>query len=66
MKGYRTLLANLLVALPLVFDWLLTNGETIKVLFSDPKHAAIAVLAINVLNIVLRVITTTPVGKKEQ
>lgn len=35
-------------------------------LFTDPKVAALVVLGLNVMNVMLRLITTTPVGGKDE
>jgi hypothetical protein len=65
MKGFRTLIFNgIAVALPLigevlafldVFDW-----RSIL----PPENAGWFILGIGVLNIILRFVTTTPVGKR--
>lgn len=65
MKGFRTLIFNTAIAvLPVlgetlafldVFDW-----KTIL----PPEYAGWFILAIGLLNIWLRMITTTPVGEK--
>lgn len=61
MKGYRTILANIVLAAPLVAE-----------LFVDPHFGAVLPdgwqkwygLAVVVANMYLRTITTTPLGKR--
>jgi hypothetical protein len=65
-KGWRTALANLVAAVPVVgaevasqlggFDWT-------KVM--SPQNAGLAALVVLVMNVVLRAVTTTPIGKSE-
>ena len=65
MKGFRTLIFNLIVALvPVV-------GETLAFLnifdwksILPSQYAALAILVIGLANIWFRYITTTPIGKK--
>jgi hypothetical protein len=59
MKGYRTLLFSLAVAVVGVlqsFDW-----ATVV----PPEHAGIALTVVGVISAVLRFLTSTPVGEKE-
>lgn len=65
MKGYRTILLNLGLLLLAVTDYFVASGTLLGTLLDNPKHAALAVAAVNVLNIALRFVTTGPVGKKE-
>ena len=65
MKGFRTLILNALIVLVPVL------GETLSFLdvfdwksVLPPQYAGFAILIIGLLNIWLRFITTTPVGKK--
>jgi len=66
LKGYRTLLFNLIPILILLGDYVLANGNLISLLITDPTTAAIVVALINMVNIVLRFVTTTPAFKKEE
>ena len=66
MKGYRTIFANLIPLVALLTDYLAGNSEFVKMVAHNPERAVLAVGFINVLNIILRAVTTTPVGKKEQ
>ena len=63
MKGYRTILLNLAMLLIPICDYLVTGGTLVSTMIDDPKWATIVVVTINILNIVLRFITTTPIGK---
>lgn len=64
-KGWRTLAFNLLAAIPLVgapltdalmgFDWSL---------FFDKASAATMTLAVTIGNVLLRAVTSTPLGSK--
>ncbi|HEY7460098.1 MAG TPA: hypothetical protein VH765_15245 [Xanthobacteraceae bacterium] len=59
MKGYRTLLFSLAVAIVGVlqsFDWATVIA---------PEHAGIALTVIGVAGAVLRFLTSTPVGASE-
>ena len=57
MIGYRTLTFNAVVALLTAvvgYNW----GDILP-----PKYALIGIVIVNVANMILRAITTTPVGK---
>jgi hypothetical protein len=59
MKGYRTLLFSLAVAIVGVlqsFDWAMIVA---------PEHAGIALTVVGVASAVLRFLTSTPVGANE-
>ncbi len=63
-KGWRTVTVNVLLgAVTLVtpvLDYLVVfDFDT----FMSPKNAAVALLAVNVVNLVLRNMTKTPLGK---
>lgn len=62
MKGWRTLLANALIVLAGIIAYLDMAGLAAII---PPKYSWVPI-AIGVLNIVLRYMTTTPVGKKEE
>ena len=64
LKGYRTVLVNLALALVAVTDYFVASGSIIGALFDSPRQAALAVAGVNVLNILLRFVTTGPVGKE--
>lgn len=65
MKGYRTVLANLVMGLPLLVEMFLQ-------VFVSPQFGAIIpaewlpryALAVVVANLILRAVTSTPLGKK--
>ena len=65
MKGYRTIALNGLMIALLLTDYLVANTGVIAQVFSDPKHAALAMIGVNGLNIALRFFTNTPVGKRD-
>lgn len=65
MKGYRTLLVNGAMLAALLADYVAANATLFGSLFSNPKHAALAIVLVNVANIVLRFVTTTAVGGKQ-
>lgn len=64
MKGYRTLLVNTLPMVTLITDYFVNDAALFRLLIEDPKDAALAIAGINVLNIILRFLTTTAVGNK--
>lgn len=64
MKGWRTVGLNILLALLAVTDYLVSAAGMLPSVFSDPKQATLIVLGVNMVNVVLRFITTTPVGKR--
>lgn len=65
-KGFRTILVNGFIA---VAGAALIVAEQFTgfnwSVFVDPKWVAVAVIAMNCVNIFLRSITTTPLGQKE-
>ena len=62
LKGYRTVLVNApLVAIPLL-DQIISNGALIGAL---TPYAGQIVAAAGLINILLRAVTNTPIGKKE-
>ena len=65
MKGYRTLVFNLVPMLAVIFDYLILQGDLVKLMITDPTIAALTMCGINCINIALRFMTTTPVGQKE-
>lgn len=63
MKGYRTLALNsALVVAPLV-EYLANDGVLVQAVMG--AHAPVVLSAIGLINIVLRLVTTTPVAKAE-
>lgn len=66
LKGYRTLLFNMIPMLAVVFDYLILQGDLVKLMISDPTTAALVMCSINCVNIMLRFATNTGVGKKEE
>lgn len=65
MKGYRTIAVNLALMLLALTDYFIANGTLVAQVVENPKASALVVAGINVLNIVLRFATTSPVGRKE-
>jgi hypothetical protein len=59
MKGYRTIIFNVLAMLVPIFS--LTEWHAIL----PPEWSAYWMLAVGVGNVILRSITTTPVGRRE-
>ena len=66
MKGYRTIIANLVPLVALLTDYLVGNSEFVKLVAHNPERAVLVIGFLNMGNIILRFVTTTPVGKKEQ
>ena len=64
LKGYRTLLFNVVTAAPVVFDIAVQSAAdpTISAII-PPEYLPYYLAAVTIGNIVLRVVTTTPVGK---
>jgi hypothetical protein len=65
MKGYRTLLVNLIPMLVMLTDYLVGNSVFVNHLVKNPETAIVVIGTLNVVNIILRFLTNTPVGKKE-
>lgn len=66
MKGWRTIALNVALAGAAVFDYLSASQGLIERAVDNPKHAALVVLAVSVVNILLRLVTTGPVGKADK
>jgi hypothetical protein len=65
MKGYRTLLFNLLALAPLCAEIFLELAYSQEVqFFITEEMMPIFMVAVIVCNILLRFVTTTPVGRK--
>lgn len=62
MKGYRTVAINGVAAAIPVLDYVVNNGAALAPLFG-PQGAAVFA-ALGLINVGLRTITNTPVGKK--
>jgi len=65
LKGWRTIAFNFAVASISVIDLVLNDGSILSTVFANPARAAAAVVALKAANIVLRVLTTTPLGQKD-
>lgn len=65
MKGYRTIIANAAVAALPVAGEILSFLDVFDWRSIAPEYAGWFILVVGVLNIGLRFITTTPVGKKD-
>jgi hypothetical protein len=64
LKGWRTIGVNVVVLLAAITDYLTHDGvPVLRSLFDSPESAAATVAAVNAVNIGLRILTTTPVGK---
>jgi len=65
LKGWKTIVANTLTGLPATAYLLYTELSTVDFTPVIPvKYAAIAVVGMSVLGIILRIITTGPIGSK--
>lgn len=62
MKGYRTVIVNGLAAAIPVLDYVVNNGAVISPILGPQGAAILGVLG--AVNVGLRMITDTPVGKK--
>jgi hypothetical protein len=65
MKGYRTLLVNLIPLVALIVDYLVGNSAFVSHIVRNPETAIVVIGTLNVLNIILRFVTNTSVFKKE-
>lgn len=63
MKGYRTVILNGLVAAIPVIDAVVNNGAALGPILGP--HGAAIIAGLGVINLGLRTITNTPVGKKK-
>ena len=59
LKGYRTIIVNVLTAVAVIITQLVASPGTIP-----ENFMAIAVLVLAVVNAALRFITTAPIGSK--
>lgn len=64
IKGYRTVLTNTVLSIPLVLDTVGAIANIPEIRGIIPPHlVAHYALGLAILNIVLRKFTTTPIGK---
>jgi hypothetical protein len=65
LKGWKTIVVNAIVGLPasLLFIWEQFQGVDVTPLI-PAQYAAAAVAAMAILGVVLRIITTGPIGHK--
>lgn len=63
MKGYRTIAVNGAVIVLPILDFLANDGILVSQLMGT--HAPAVLSCIGLLNLILRLITTTPVTKSE-
>lgn len=63
MKGYRTLFVNFAIILAPILDYVSNDGVLVSAIMG--AHAPVVLSSIGLLNMVLRLITTTPVTKSE-
>jgi hypothetical protein len=67
LKGYRTVLLHVLVGVPALVLMLLDYTKTIDLtLIMDARTAGRVLIGVNILGIVLRYVTTTPIGQSEE
>lgn len=65
LKGWKTIIINALIGLPASLLFFYDQFSTIDFTPLIPtKYAAIAVAAMSVMGVVLRIVTTGPVGSK--
>jgi hypothetical protein len=65
LKGYKTIIANAVVGLPAGALYVYTQFSTVDVTPVIPaKYVAIFVVCNAVLGVILRIVTTGPVGSK--
>lgn len=64
MKGWRTLALNGLLLLVALTDYLAASGALIGQIVGDSRKAGLVVIGLSLLNIVLRFLTSTEVGRK--
>lgn len=62
-KGYRTVVMNVLIALPPMLDYVVNNGAVFAPVLGPQGAALLGILG--ALNIGLRAMTTTPIFHKE-
>ena len=62
LKGHRTMLVNAAVVAIPILDQVAASGAILSAL---TPHAGAVIACIGILNMILRAITDTPVGKKE-
>lgn len=65
MKGYRTIVVNAVPLVAALLDYLVNNGQLISAVVDSPKTAASLMLGFNLVNLCLRFVTNTPVGKSQ-
>lgn len=66
LKGWRTVALNALTGAASVTLLVLAYLESVDLsAILSPRDALLAAIAINVANIVLRALTTTPVGQRD-
>ena len=64
LKGYKTVLFNSAITFGTVTDYFVNNASTVTSLVEDPKKAALAVISVSVVNIWLRYLTSSPMGRR--
>ncbi len=65
LKGWKTIIANAITGLPAALYGLYLEFQTVDFTPVIPeKYAAAAVVGMSVLGVILRLITTGPVGSK--
>lgn len=64
IKGWKTIAFNLLVVAAAVFAYLDSSASSYLEKFLPINYGWAAVVIIGVLNVILRTLTTTAVGKK--
>lgn len=65
LRGWKTILANTMTGLPAALYGLYLEFQTVDFTPVIPaKYAALAVVGMSVLGVILRLVTTGPVGSK--
>lgn len=66
MKGFRTLIANAVAAVPVVASIIVSlHSEGLATLI-PPQYMGLYTLAVIFANVILRSITTTPIGRRDR
>jgi hypothetical protein len=64
MKGYKTFIFNVIVAVLPALDFVLASGSHLEAIIKDQKTLAGILLGVGLVNVILRSITTSPIFKK--
>lgn len=64
LKGYRTAIFGIIIAILPVLDSL-TNSGLVSMLVKDPERAALFTSSLGIFVVILRAITSTPMGQSQ-